>query len=208
MTNYKSTRLLIEAINKAMDAVRKAAMGNIALPWDHLNELRDLVDELAKKADRTAVEDLPNLSPANYVVTMKPLVTTFHRQLMAVDKLAACLCEDLQAAACVLILVGDERTVVRAAHDSNRPEITLVVETILAALDGGVKQISAEVVPALEQLSAPTCTVTNATALADERMKLLEGASGVGWDTDDGMALRKQAKALCDEEDDEEAERP
>lgn len=142
--NYKSTRLLVEATNKAMDAVRKAAMGNIALPWDHLNELRDLVAELAKKADRTALEDVPGLPPAGYVAAMKPLVTTFHRQLMVVDKLAPCLCEDLQAAVCVLILVGDGRTVVRAAHDPSRPEMALAVETIIASLDSGTKQVVAE----------------------------------------------------------------
>lgn len=139
--NYKSTRLLVEATNKAMDAVRKAAMGNIALPWDHLNELRDLVAELAKKADRTALEDVPGLPPADYVATMKPLVATFHRQLMVVDKLAPCLCEDLQSAACVLILVGDGRTVVRAAHDPSRPEMALAVEAIIDSLDSGTKQI-------------------------------------------------------------------
>jgi hypothetical protein len=142
--NYKSTRLLVEATNKAMDAVRKAAMGNIALPWDHLNELRDLIAELAKKADRTALEDVPGLLPMDYVAAMKPLVTTFHRQLMTVDKLASCLCEDLQAAACVLILVGDGRTVVRAAHDPSRPEMALAVETIIASLDSGTKQVVAE----------------------------------------------------------------
>jgi hypothetical protein len=139
--NYKSTRLLVEATNKAMDAVRKAAMGNIPLPWDDLNELRDLVAQLAKKADRVAVEDVSDMAPADYVATMKPLVADYHRQLAARDLLAPCLCMDLRIAGCVLILVGDGTTSVRTAHDPGRPEAALVVEAILASLDAGSKQL-------------------------------------------------------------------
>lgn len=142
--NYKSTRLLVEAINKAMDAVRKAAMGNIPLPWDHLNELRDLVAQLTKRADRTALEDVPEMEPADYVATMKPLVAAYHRQLADRSMIPACLCMDLRASACVVILVGDQGSLVQAAHDPGRPDAALVVETLLASLDGGAKQVAAD----------------------------------------------------------------
>ena len=140
--NYKSTRLLVEAVNREMEIVRKAAMGNMAL--GSLNELRDLVAELAEKATRTAVEDVPELVPAEYVATMKPLVATYHRLLMNADQLAPCLCMDLKVAACVVILVGDEKSSVKTAHDPSRPEAALVVETLLASLDGGTKRVAVE----------------------------------------------------------------
>lgn len=148
--NYRSTRLLIEAINREMEAVRKAAMGNMAL--GSLNDLRELVAQLAKKADRTAVEDVPELPPAEYVATMKPLVAGYHVQLMNAGQLAPCLCMDLRAAACVMILVGDGGSHVRAAHDPNRPEAALVVETLLASLDDGMKQVAIEAAAAKQSL--------------------------------------------------------
>ncbi len=138
-TNYKSARLLSEAANRALEAVRKAAMGNIPLPWDHLNELRDLVEQLAKRANRLALEDVADMEPADYVATMKPVVATFHRQLHVADRLTSCLCEDLKARACVVILIGDDVTTVRAAHDASKPEVALMVEKIVASIDDGTK---------------------------------------------------------------------
>jgi hypothetical protein len=140
---YKSVRLLVEDINKAMEAVRKAAMGNIPLPWDDLNELRDLVAQLAKKADRVAVDDLPGLAPADYVAAMKPVVAEYHRQLMDRDLLAPCLCMDLRAHACVVLLVGDGGSVIRTAHDPDKPEVALLVETVVGILDSGLRQVAA-----------------------------------------------------------------
>jgi len=146
--NYRSTRLLVEAINREMEAVRKAAMGNMAL--GSLNELRDLVAQLAKKAERTAVEDVPELAPGDYVATMKPLVAEYHRQLASRNLLADCLCMDLRVPACVLILVGDQGSSVRTAHDPSRPDAALVVETLLASLDEGTKKVAADAAAAKE----------------------------------------------------------
>lgn len=140
---YKSVRLLVEDINRAMEAVRKAAMGNIPLPWDDLNELRDLVAQLAKKADRVAVDDLPGLAPADYVAAMKPVVAEYHRQLMDRDLLAPCLCMDLRAHACVVLLVGDGGSVIRTAHDPDKPDAALLVETVVGVLDAGLRQVAA-----------------------------------------------------------------
>jgi len=63
--NYKSTRLLVEAINRAMEGARKAAMGNMAL--GELNELRDLIAQLVKRAERIALDDLPIIPIYHYV---------------------------------------------------------------------------------------------------------------------------------------------
>ena len=136
--SYKSTRLLVEAVNREMDGVRKAAMGNMAL--GSLNELRDLVAELVKKAERVAVEDVRELDPVEYVATMKPLVAEYHRILMARDLLAPCLCQDLRANAVVVILVGNDTSVVRTAHDPERPDAAVVVEAMLASLDAAARQ--------------------------------------------------------------------
>lgn len=152
--NYKSTRLLVEAINSEMESVRKAAMGNMAL--GSLNELRDLVAQLAKKAERIALEDVPELAPADYVATMKPLVAVYHQALAARDLLAPCLCMDLRAAACILILVGDDKSVVKVARDPTHRVADLVVDTILASIDVGTKQVAAEVSEAREQAAVPT----------------------------------------------------
>lgn len=141
--NYKSTRLLVEAINREMADVRKAAMGNMAL--GSLNELRDLVGELIKKAERTALDDVADLAPAEYVATMKPVVARYHQQLMQRDLLAPCLCMDLRANACVMILIGDTGTVVRTAVNPDKPDAGLAVEGLLAAFDEHTKRIAAEV---------------------------------------------------------------
>jgi hypothetical protein len=151
--NYKSTRLLVEATNKAMDAVRKAAMGNIPLPWDHLNELRDLVGQLAEKASRTALDDVLCMDPADYVAVMIPLVADYHRILAVRDMLAACLRRDLRVPACVIIVAGDNGPRVLAAHDPSRPDAALIVETLIASLDSGMKQVVVGVAAAQEQLA-------------------------------------------------------
>jgi hypothetical protein len=82
---------------------------------------------------------------------MKPLVGNYHRQLMVADKLAPCLCEDLQATGCILMLIGDGKTIVRTAVDPNRPEVQLAVEAILQTLDGGIQQVMTEGVTEAEK---------------------------------------------------------
>ncbi len=149
--SYKSTRLLIEAVNREMDSVRKAAMGNMAL--GALNELRDLVGQLAKKAERPTLEEVQEMAPADYVAAMKPLVAKYHLQLMIAGQLAPCLCMDLRLAACVVILVGDESSIVRAAHDPERPDAALIVETIIASLDSGTKRVAQEAAELQEKSS-------------------------------------------------------
>jgi len=149
--NYKSTRLLVEAVNREMESVRKAAMGNLAL--GSLNELRDLVAQLVKKAERIALEDLTGMAetdPAGYVAAMMPFVAEYHRQLAPRDLLAPCLCRDLRVPACVVILVGDEGSRVRAAHDPERPDAALIIETLLASLDEGTKKVAADAAAAKE----------------------------------------------------------
>jgi len=161
---FKSVRLLVESIHKEMDTLRKAVM-NCELPgeksvgiYEAMGELRELFDELGAMADRPTIEDVTMQSPGDYVATMKPLVRNYHRQLMVADKLAPCLCEDLQATGCILMLIGDGKTVVRTAADPNRPEVQLAVEAILASLDQGTKQVMTEgVAEAEKQLGiAPT----------------------------------------------------
>ena len=161
---YKSPRLLAEAIHKEMEELRKLMMsatpgavtddGQTAI--ETLNILRGMFDELAAFSERPSIDDVLKLSPGDYVATMKPLVAKYHRQLMAVDKLAPALCEDLQASAAVVIVMGvaDDgkmKTFVRTAHDPNRPEIALAVETLLAAIDTGTQQILAEGVDEAEK---------------------------------------------------------
>lgn len=154
---FKSVRLLGEAIHKEMDQLRKAVM-NSELPgelsvdiYDAMGELRLLFDELGAMADRPTIEDVTKQTPGDYVATMKPLVGNYHRQLMAVDRLAACLCEDLQATGCILMLVGEGKTVVRTAADPKHPEVQLAVEAILQTLDGGIKQVMTEGVEEVEK---------------------------------------------------------
>ncbi len=192
-TNYKSTRLLVEAINKAMEAVRKAAMGNIPLPWDHLNELRDLVASLAEKASRTAVDDLPDLEPAEYVAAMKPLVSTYHHQLAKAGMLTGCLCEDLRANACILVLVGDEKSTVQVSHDPGRPDSKLIVDTIVSGIEGVFNQVAA-LEAAIDQAGAFGVTAD------PDRVRLLEEAEQVGWDSPAGEELRRRANLVTEED--------
>lgn len=148
MTNYKSTRLLVETINREVEVVRKILMAQSSEPTmsavETMNDLRGLIDQLAAKADRPTVDDVAGMAPADFVATMKPLVAAYHRSLMAADVLAPCLCEDLQADACVVVVLGAAKTVVRTAHDRNRPEAAIAVEAILAALDSGTRQVAAD----------------------------------------------------------------
>jgi len=159
--SYKTPRLLAEAIHKEMEELRKLLMsettpqkvtdaGQTAI--ETLNVLRKLFDELAVMSERPTIDDVLKLSPGEYVATMKPLVARFHRQLMTIDLLAPALCEDLQATACVLILVGDGNTLVRTAHDPKREEVALVVETLLAAVDDGLKRIASDAAEAAGQM--------------------------------------------------------
>lgn len=157
---FKSVRLLVESIHKEMDELRKSVM-NCELPgeksvgiYSAMGELRELFDELGAMADRPTIEDVTKQSAGDYVATMKPLVRKYHQQLMTVDKLAPCLCEDLQATGCVLMLIGDGKTIVRTAVDPNRPEVQLAVEAILQTLDGGIQQVMTEGVTEIEKLNA------------------------------------------------------
>jgi hypothetical protein len=155
--NYKSTRLLVEAVNREMESVRKAAMGNLAL--GSLNELRDLVSELAKKADRLALEDVRELAPADYVAAMKPLVAEYHRLLAAHDLLVPCLREDLGLNAVVLIMMDDTRSVVRTIHRPDRPEFEIAVGAVVAAIEVGAKKAMEEGIADLETRLGASPTV-------------------------------------------------
>lgn len=216
---YKSVRLLVEAIHGEMDSLRKSIMGVEASAWggtsggdtalEHLNELRKLFDELGVKADRPTIDDVTKQPPGEYVATMKPLVGNYHRQLMTVDKLAACLCEDLQATGVILMLIGDGKTVVRTAVDPAREEVQLAVEIILKSLDEGMKNVAEEGVNEAETLlgiDAPidsdtlTGNLVSGELEIDERTRLLKEAERVGWDTDEGMALRERAKNYAEGE--------
>ncbi len=158
---YKSVRLLQEAINNKVDETRKQLMSlqpqfdNDSITTgdvqENLNELRKLFDELCALADRPTIEDVTKQTPGDYVATMKPLVGNYHRQLMVVDRLAACLCEDLQASGVILMLIGDGKTVVRTAVDPAREEVQLAVEIILQSLDEGMKKVAEEGVEAAEE---------------------------------------------------------
>jgi hypothetical protein len=154
---------LVEAIHKEMEDLRKLLMVTVsddtlsdvslanAEAQEKLIELRKMFEELAAKAERPTIEDVVKLSPGEYVATMKPLVGNYHRQLMTANLLAPCLCEDLQATGCILMLVGDGNTVVRTAVDPNRPEVQLAVEAILQTLDGGIQQVMTEGVAEAEK---------------------------------------------------------
>lgn len=158
---YKSARLLQEAINREIDELRKLLMmvddtehhDDRTDTQSHLIELRKLIDEMTTMADRPAIDDVTSMSPGDYVKTMKPLVGKYHRQLFVADVLPACLCEDLQANAVILMLIDDEKTVVRAAHDPNRPEVALAVEAVLASLDDGTKAIAEDGAAAIEEMA-------------------------------------------------------
>lgn len=153
--SYKSPRLLVEAIHKEMDELRKLLMSEITpqkvtddgqTAIETLNVLRGMFDELRVFSDRPTIDDVLKLTPGDYVATMKPLVANYHRQLMMVDKLAPALCEDLQASAVVMILIGvaddgKTKTFVRTAHDPAKSEVQLAVDVLLAAIDAGTKQV-------------------------------------------------------------------
>lgn len=157
--NYKSTRLLVETIHREMEVVRKILMVQNSEPTtsaiETMNELRVLVEQLAVKADKQSLDDLADLTPGGYVAAMKPLVANYHRQLMVADRLVPCLCEDLQAVGCVVVLIGDGKTVVRTAHDPNRPEVAIAVDAILAAIDAGTKKVVADGEEALRAAGLP-----------------------------------------------------
>lgn len=152
--NYKSTRLLVDAVNRELDEVRKAAMGNMAL--GSLNDLRDLVAQLIKKAERVAVEDVSDLAPVDYVMTMKPAVAEYHRLLLNYNQIAPCLCMDLRAAAVILVIVGDGSSTVKTAHDPNRPDAAFIVEAMVGALDDGMKAMAEQVSKASEAIAGVT----------------------------------------------------
>lgn len=157
--NYKSTRILVETINREMEVMRKILMAQNSEPTtsaiETVNELRGLIDQLATKADRQSLDDLADMTPGGYVAAMKPLVANYHRQLMVADRLAPCLCEDLQAVGCVVVLIGDGKTVVRTAHDPNRPEVAIAVEAILGSIDAGTRQVVEDGKEALRVTSGP-----------------------------------------------------
>jgi len=148
---YKSVRLLNEAIHSTMEKQRKLLMGididdrdGVASACsaceEQLNDLRKLFDELSAFADRPTIAEVHNQSASDYVATMKPLVRRYHQQLMTVDLLAPAICEDLNARGCMMILIGEGNTIVRAAHDPNHPEVELAMEMMLAAIDSGTRQ--------------------------------------------------------------------
>jgi hypothetical protein len=150
---YKSVRLLNEALHKEMGELRKLLMsettpqkvtddGQTAV--ETLNLIRDLFNELAAFADRPTIAEVVNLPAGEYVATMKPLVTRFNQQLMVANAFAPMVCESLQANGCIVILMGDGKTIVRTAHDPNRPEVALAMEALLAAIDSGTKQVLEE----------------------------------------------------------------
>lgn len=144
--SYKSVRLLVEAIHAEMNKIRFHLISsepstNNDAAQDGMIELRKLIEELESKASRPTIDDVTKQSPGDYVATMKPLVRKYHQQLMVADKLAPCLCEDLQAGGCILMLIGDDKTIVRTAADPNRPEVQLAVEALLASMDRGTKEV-------------------------------------------------------------------
>lgn len=139
--SYKSTRLLVEAINNQMTNMKKLLMQELATSaldgaQESWVELRKLVDELSEKADRPSIDDLQSMSVGDYVKTMKPLVRQYHQNLFRVDKLTACLCEDIEADGCVLIFIGDGKTVIRTAYNEDRPNAQMGVEAVVQCLEG------------------------------------------------------------------------
>jgi len=151
---FKSSRLLHEAINKEMqDLTKKLMNDNSSGAAESMIDLRKLIEEMTTLADRPAIDDVLEMSPGDYVKTMKPLVGKYHRQLMVADALCACLNEDLQANGTILMLIGDEKTVVRTAHDASRPEVGLAIEVILASLDSGSKEMLSAGAAELEKMA-------------------------------------------------------
>lgn len=267
--NYKSVRLLVEAIHKEMDNLRKSVMSCEISPeksvdvYEAMGSLRGMFDELGVFATRPTIDEVLNQPPVDYVATMKPLVRRYHQQLMSFDKLAPALCEDLNARGCMLILIGEGNTLVRAAHNPEHPEVELAMEMMLAAIDNGTRQTleegTAEAekqlgLQPIEQEDSGPLRVKYHDAIQqddldrnrkaefvvdmndvvvkdrkgpagrvatreeidgcisvkdagdedsndDERTRLLKAAVRVGWDTEDGMRLREQAKRFSEGEE-------
>lgn len=156
---YKSKRLLLEAITKEMDAIRKllTQLGTditensqlmmsrrVSDAHESLNDLRKLFDEVVARLEKPSIDDLAEMKAADYVEAMMPLVTRYHQQLMAADMLVSCLCADLEAFGAVIILVGNGQTLVRAAHHPEHPEVALAMEAILTSIDEGTKKVVAD----------------------------------------------------------------
>jgi hypothetical protein len=163
---YKSKRLLLEAVTKEMDAIRKllTQLGTdvvnnaqfmmsqrVSDAQESLNDLRKLFDEVTERLEKPSINDLENMEPSDYVTTMMPLVTQYHRRLMIADRLTSCICTDLGAAGAVIILIGEGSTSVKTAYDPARPDVALAIEAILAALDNNTKQVLTEGVAEAEK---------------------------------------------------------
>ena len=178
--SYKSPRLLTEKIHSDIDFIRKQlmvaaddnSMNDLSLAngaaQEQLNDLRKLVDELSSMASRPSIDDVQLMRPADYVEAMKPLVRRYHQALLASDTLPACLCADLQAAGVLLVVIGDGRTVVRAAHHPDHPEVALAIEAMIDLLDRGTKEVVEEGVTAAEAaMDLPPMTEAEAQALSE-----------------------------------------
>lgn len=174
---YKSTRLLVEALRKEMEELRKLMMS--APPIDGVtddgqsaietvNVLRGMFDELAAFADRPTIEDVQNMLPTDYVAAMKPLVRGYHQRLFTIDALAPCLCEDLQASGCLLFLLGDGKIVVRSAHDPNQPQVGLAIEALVASMDADTKRLADDVADAAKQLAKQKALADRVAAAGDD----------------------------------------
>lgn len=136
---YKSMRLLLEAVYAKHTELRKNLMSaGVTDPetFDNLDGLRELLDEVSTKADQPTIDDVRGMSVGDYVKTMMPLVKVYHQHLFRIDKLTSCLCTDIEADGCVLIFIGDGKTVIRTAYDENRVGAQMGVEAILQALEG------------------------------------------------------------------------
>lgn len=160
--SYKTPRLLVEAINREMDALRKRIIGAEPSTWgdvdaqaaaaESVNDLRKLVDELAAMASRPTIDDVRAMSAIDYVTTMKPLVADYHRKLLMTSNLAPCLCEDLQAAGTLLILIGDGRISIVTAHHPDRPEVGLAIEAMIEAMDTNTRKVAEDGVAEAEKM--------------------------------------------------------
>jgi hypothetical protein len=159
--SYKSVRLLVEAINGEMDNVRKALMSMppesdardaaASFAIEMMNELRKLVDELVTMADRPTVDDVLKMKAVDYVATMKPLVRLYHQALLKNELLAQAICEDVQAAGVLLVILGDGKIVIGTAYDPNRPEVAIAIEAMVTSLDNDTKKLAKEGVEIAEE---------------------------------------------------------
>lgn len=138
---YKSSRLLIEKINSEFDELRKLLMsgvpdGDERRDLTKVNDIRELIGQLETLANRPTLDDVPTMSVGDYVKTMMPLVKLYHQHLFRIDKLTSCLCTDIEADGCVLIFIGDGKTIIRTAYNEERPNAQMGVEAILQCLEG------------------------------------------------------------------------